>query len=281
MLTLSGGDWQAAVLPEAGGLIASLTHKGVEVLRTLPAGSRNPLDAACFPLVPYANRVADAHFAWAGDDVQLPRNFPPETSNLHGIGWECAWQVISHGSFKCALQHQHDGRIGWPWAYQADQRVMLGSKGCAISLTLTNRSNVPMPAGLGLHPYFRRRPETRVRFAAAGMLPVNHALIPTGEVAAPDLFADFAGGVTLPADTIDHCFTGWDGMATISDDMGTITLMARGAPHLHLYAPADGSALCLEPVSHTPDALNQYPASMTLLPPGCSASLQMWIVADT
>jgi aldose 1-epimerase len=288
MLTLSGGDWQAEVLPEAGGLIASLTHKGVEVLRTLPAGSRNPLDAACFPLVPYANRIAHASFPMAGAHVQLPRNFPPETGNLHGIGWESAWEVTAQGTFKCALEHRHEG-LGpapwkdditcWPWAYQADQRVMLGPKGCAISLTLTNRSNVPMPAGLGLHPYFRRRPETRVRFAAAGMLPVNHALIPTGEVAAPDLFADFARGSTLPADTIDHCFTAWDGMATISDDLGQITVMARGAPHLHLYAPADGSALCLEPVSHTPDALNQDPASMTLVPPGCSASLQMWITA--
>ncbi|MEO5706186.1 MAG: aldose 1-epimerase [Alteraurantiacibacter sp.] len=285
-IILEGGDWRAEVLPEAGGLIASLNHGGVEVLRTLPAGSTEPLEAACFALAPYANRVAGAAFPLAGAHVQLPRNFPPESSNLHGIGWQSVWELTAQSRFKCALEHRHPG-LGpspwkrdiaeWPWAYQADQRIMLGPKGCAISLTLTNRSDVPMPAGLGLHPYFRRRPETRVRFAAAGVALVDQDLIPTGKMAAADVFGDFARGAALPAQTIDHCFTGWEGLATISDALGTITVMARGAPHLHVYAPADGSALCLEPVSHPPDALNQNPGAMTCLPPGCSASLQMWI----
>jgi aldose 1-epimerase len=40
--------------------------------------------------------------------------------------------------------------------------------------------------------------------------------------------------------------------------------------------------LCLEPVSHTPDALNRVPEEMTVLPPGCSASLTMRIaLADS
>lgn len=283
---LEGGNWRAEVLPEAGGLIASLSHNGVEVLRTLPEGSTDPLSAACFPLVPYANRIADAAFPLAGAYVQVPHNFLPESSSLHGLGWESSWQLTAQGRFKCAMEHRHAG-LGpppwkgdvtqWPWAYRADQRIMLGPKGCAISLTLTNRSDVPMPAGLGLHPYFRRRPETRVKFTATGVALVNESLIPTGEVGMPDTFGPFARGSALPAQTIDHCYTGWDGIATITDGLGTITVMARGAPHLHVYAPADGGVLCLEPVSHTPDALNQNPASMTCLPPGCSASLQMWI----
>ena len=65
----------------------------------------------------------------------------------------------------------------------------------------------------------------------------------------------------------------------MTDGLGTITVSADGAPHLHLYAPADGSALCLEPVSHTPDALNRAPEEMVVLPPGCSASLTMRIAA--
>jgi aldose 1-epimerase len=284
---LEGGDWRAEVQPETGGIIASLAHSGVEVLRSLPAGSTDPLSAACFPLVPFANRVAGAAFPLAGSHVQLPRNFPPESSNLHGIGWQSAWELTGQSRFKCALEHRHEGLgpspwkgdiTAWPWAYQADQRIMLGAKGCAISLTLTNRSDMPMPAGLGLHPYFRRRPETRVRLSAAGVALVDEELIPTGEVAGAETFGNFARGSALPAQTIDHCFTGWDGIATITDDLGSITLVARGAPHLHVYAPADGSALCLEPVSHPPDALNQNPDSMICLPPGCSASLQMWIL---
>ena len=286
-ITLDGGDWRAEVLPEAGGLIASLTHKGVDVLRPLPAGSADPKDAACFPLVPCANRVAGARFSLAGEEVRLPRNFPPEQSNLHGIGWQSGWEVTAQGTFKCALEHRYEG-IGpspwkgdiacWPWAYQAQQRIMLGPKGCAISLTLTNRSDMPMPAGLGLHPYFRRRPETRLRLGADAVMLVDADLIPVGDTAPADHFGDFARGAPLPAVPVDHCFTGWQGLATITDDLGTITLMAQGAPHLQVFLPADGSAVCLEPVSHPPDALNQNPAAITCLPPGCSASLQMWIM---
>ncbi len=284
---LRAGEWEAAVLPAKGALMASLTHRGVDVLRPLPQGSGDPVASACFPMVPFANRIAGGRFRLADAEVRLGRNVPPEPCALHGLGWQERWEVIARAPFKCALEHRHGG-LGpeqwtgelatWPWAYQAQQRIRLGEKGCAISLDLTNRSHRSMPAGLGLHPWFRRRPETRVRFSAAGVLLAGADLIPTGEVAPADHFGDFARGSALPGSVINHCFAGWDGMATIEDDLGTITLEARGAPFLHLYA--DDGVLCLEPVNHRPDALNQEQAGMTMLPPGCTASVQMWISAS-
>ena len=65
----------------------------------------------------------------------------------------------------------------------------------------------------------------------------------------------------------------------IEDDLGSITMTATSAPHLHVYAPADGSALCFEPVSHLPDAPNQNPGSMALLAPGEDMVLEMRITA--
>ncbi len=50
----------------------------------------------------------------------------------------------------------------------------------ARSLVLTNHSDDPMPTGLGLHPYFRRRPETVLRFAADNKLLTDDELLPTG-----------------------------------------------------------------------------------------------------
>jgi aldose 1-epimerase len=279
-LRLHAGDWEADIRPEIGGSIAGLRWRGNEVLRTMSPTSTSPLDASCFPLVPYCNRVANARFEWQGREVQLPRNFEPETSNLHGLGWEDEWVVASKADFKCALEHGHDGNDGWPWAYHAEQRIRLGPKGCAISLNLTNRGHDPMPAGLGLHPYFRRRSEARLVFSSTGVLMVDDGLIPTGEIAPPEIFGDWQAGAELPRQTIDHCHAGWGGVAHIQDDLGMISVTARGTPFLHLYAPEDGSALCLEPVSHTPDALNGDPAGMTILPPGCSATMTMWISAE-
>ena len=278
-LKLTAGDWRAELRPDIGGALASLTCGGVEVLRTMPTGATDPLEAACFPLVPWCNRIRDGRFEWNGRTVQLPANFPPEPHSLHGLGWQSPWTVTAEAGFKCALGHSYDGAGAWPWAYDAEQRIRLGSQGCAITLDVTNRGGTPMPCGLGLHPYLRRRSETRVRFAATGMLEVDGSLIPTGAVVRPDAFADWAAGAGLPSQTIDRCFSGWSGSAAITDDLGTITLEARGAPFLHLYAPADGTALCLEPVSHSPDAPNRAPAEMIVLAPRCTASLTLRISA--
>ena len=276
-LRLQSGEWRAELRPEIGGCLASLTRGGREILRTMPEGASNPLESACFPLVPYCNRIRDGRFEWQGRDVRLPANFPPEPHSLHGLGWQQPWDVTREAGFKCALAHSHDGKGGWPWAYEAHQRVRLGPEGCAITLDVTNRADEPMPCGLGLHPYPRRRGETRVSFAAAAMLEVDGGLIPNGAATSA---SHWCQGSDLPARTIDHCFTGWDGLARADDDLGSITVRARGARFLHLYAPEDGSALCLEPVSHQPDALNSAPQQMIALPPGCTASLTMWVSAD-
>ena len=276
-LHLAAHGWQAELRPDAGAAFASLTHDGVEVLRALPDGIDDPLASGCFPLVPYCNRIADARFAWDGRTVQLPRNFPPEDNSLHGFGWQTAWAVEQENESSCALVHEYTGGEGWPWPYRARQKVRLGADGLKLWLDITNLGDSPMPTGLGLHPYFRRRPETKVRFAARGMIEIDERLIPTGETLPADLFANWGGETSLPEGLVDHCFTGWGGTVSVTDDLGTITMTASGAPYLHVYSPADGSALCFEPVSHRPDALNQSPDGMTLLPPGCTASMEMTV----
>ncbi len=276
-LTLQSHDWEAELRPEAGGMITALRHRGIDVLRPMPAGTDEPLESACFPLAPYCNRIRDGRFRFGGREVALTPNFLPEPHTLHGLSWHRPWTVESQVESKCVLVDDYDGRGDWPWAYRAQQRVRLGPKGCAVTLVLINRSSEPMPAGVGLHPYFRRRPESELRFAADHVLLTGADPLPTGITAPADHFAAWSAGAGMPAETVDHCFAQWSAEAVLRDDLGTITLSADGAPHLHVYAPADGSALCLEPVSHTPDAPNRAPEEMIVLPPGCAASLTMRI----
>lgn len=270
-------------------MLASLTHRSTEILRTMPADARSPLDSAGFSLVPYANRIRDGSFEWEGVRVQLPHNFSPENSSIHGMGWQSAWEVAEQGPDFCILEHEHPG-LGalpwqipvekWPWAYRARQSVRL-EPGCAtIALVVTNCSNLTMPTGLGIHPYFRRRPETRLNFAAEGIIMVGEDQIPTGAIAGAGRFGDFTAGSALPGTLIDHTYTGWNGYARIEDELGAIEIHAPNAPHLHVYARPGTDILCLEPVTHLADALNQNPAAMIALAPGLEASLTLRISAS-
>lgn len=276
-IMLHHGAWRARVLPQ-GGLLGALDLGGIQVLRSMDSGAHSPLEAACFPMVPWCNRIADARFTWEGAVIALARNFPPEPHAIHGHGWQTDWAVERHGPGSCELVHRHDGTgPGWPWAYEARQAIALSDAGCTIALSLTNLSGRLMPAGLGLHPYLRRRPDSRLRFVTAQVVDVGADMIPTGGHLPADRFGHFSKGAGLPGETVDHCFTDWDGFAEVTDDLGAITLTAEGATGLHLYAPHDPAILCLEPVNHCPDGANT--GAMTLCAPGETMRLSLQIEA--
>jgi len=279
-MKIAAGAWEATLRPEIGGAIASLRRNGAEVLRSMPPAATSPLEAACFPLVPYCNRIRGGRFSFDGHEVALPANFAPEAHSLHGLGWQRPWRIEGQWGSECLLVDEYDGNGAWLWAYRAEQRVRLTPRGCMVMLTLANRSNDAMPAGLGLHPYFRRQQESALHFAAYHVLRTGPNVLPTGVTAPANHFADWGKGALLPLETVDHCFVRWNGEAHTRDDLGTILLTATGAPHLHVYAPVDGSALCLEPVTHTPDAPNRAPREMIVLPPGCVATMTMRIAVE-
>lgn len=279
MIELTAGGWRAALRPEIGGSIAALEYDGVPVLRTMGTDADHPLQAACFPLVPYCNRIAEGRFMFAGRSVEIAPNLSPQRHPLHGTGWLRPWRVVRRDAASALLEEDFPGGADWPWPYRAHQHVALDETGLTVRLMVENRAADPAPMGLGLHPYFRRSPECVVTFSAARMLGNDSQFLPDGRDHAPDTLAPWSDGALLPATLVDHCFAGWAGSATISDDRGSITLRGFGAPHCHVYAPPGGAELCIEPVSHTPDALNRAPAAMTVLPSGAAAGIAMRIEA--
>lgn len=279
MIELFAGAWRAALRPEIGGAIAELECDGAPVLRTMGADADHPLQAGCFPMVPYCNRIAEGRFAFAGRGVTIAPNFSPQRHPLHGTGWLRPWRVVRHDAATALLEDDFPGGAAWPWPYRAHQHVALDETGLTLRLMVENRAADPAPVGLGLHPYFRRSPESVVTFSAERMLGIDRQFLPDDRIHGPDTLAPWSDGALLPATLVDHCFTGWQGRATISDDRGTITLRGFGAPHCHVYAPPGGTELCLEPVSHTPDALNRAPSQMTVLAPGTCAGIALRIEA--
>lgn len=265
IVSLASGDWTAEVQPDLGGSIAALRRRGADVFRPTPPGTDHPLATSCFPLVPYANRIADGRFHFDGHDYALPRNVADQAHPLHGVGWLVPWNVAASDAASVTLAHSHAADEHWPWAYAATQHIALSDRGLTVALTLTNRDTRPFPASLGLHPYFPTAGVTGLRFSAEAVWLTDDAFLPTEPVPA-DHCGDWAQGDRIDRPSlIDNSYAGWTGEAAIARTDVDLRLSAEGASFVHLFIPPALGFFCVEPVSAMPDAVNRTGAA-TLAP---------------
>lgn len=288
LLRLTAGDWRATVAPEQGGAILSLDWRGQPVFRPTPEGATDMLETACFPLVPYANRIADARFEFEGRDVRLTAldRFAPHA--LHGDGWLNRWTVETVSDDRVDMRLDWPGEttaegLGWPWQWRARQTVELTEQGLEISLSVTNVGDSVMPAGLGLHPYFHRFEDSRLNLSATGVWLTDKREIPE-RIAAPDAVADWKNGLALAeAPFVDHAYAGWTGEAVLDGGGRRVVMQADGADWTQVYAPVGANFFCVEPVTHRPDVLNApsgEQGGLARLLPGEGLKLVMRLTAE-
>jgi len=262
-IRLAHGSAEAEVAPAGGGCLTAFRwHSGggtIDWLRpATPRGGFPPNAAACFPLVPYSNRIRDRRFHFAGREQHVAANFGTSPHSIHGHGWQRPWQVTAQDARSVTLAYRHDGS-DWPQPYRAEQRVALNGDGAlAVSLAVTNEGGGPMPAGLGLHPYFPRTPRCRLTAAVKAMWATDAEVMPTALVAPPQ-GANPAAGLRPAEVALDNGFTGFAGRAVIDwpERAASLTLEADAAlAFLVVYTPAGADFFCAEPVSHCTDAVN-------------------------
>jgi aldose 1-epimerase len=279
-LAIAFAGWRAEIGPSMGGAILSLSRDGVDILRRTPEAAIEAGDArasASYPLIPYANRIGQARFRFAGAEHALALNFPNSPHSLHGVGWRRVWRVVEAGPDACALLLEHrpvgSDAQDWPFAFDARQRLALDPEGLCVTIEVTNAGEAPAPAGVGLHPFFVRRPGERLRFKAKGAWTNGPDMLPADRVGGGAW--DHAAGRPVDDERLDHDFFGWDGTARLSAP-GEPTVRVSASPQfpvLRVYTPEAAPYLAVEPVSHRADAIN-HPGdpdgSMRVLQPGAT-----------
>jgi aldose 1-epimerase len=284
LLTLRRGATELVLTPEIGGGIAHWRHDGVEVMReTTPEtlAARDPLGLANFPLVPWSNRIRDGRFRFAGREVHLPPHHGDAVNTIHGQGWINAWDVVAASENDAMLVYDH-APDHWPWAYRAEQRFTLADDGFTVLLSVENRSDDPMPAGLGQHPYYPNQPDATFHARLDGwwetdaaIMPVRHHAVEPTEDWSPWLHS---------ATTTDNVFSGWNGRAAMTwPSRGLRVTMTAGdaARYMVVYAPNDGSVMVVEPVTHPTDAFNEESTpGIRVLAPGERMELEMRLTAE-
>lgn len=261
ILDLVRGDLRLSLAPRLGGSIVvfrSETRDGaMDWMRpTDPAALRDGdvLGTACFPLVPYSNRIRDGAFRSGGHAVRLDHACPHA---LHGHGWLAAWEVEARAADRATLSFTRAAG-DWPWPYRAEQRFELNEQRLDLTLSLQNLGTTPMPAGIGLHPYFPRTPATVLTAAIDAMWETDAAILPTVLVD-PDAARDPRRGLAVDRVELDNCYTGWRGRAEIlwPERRAKLTMTAQG-PYTFfvVYTPSGKDFFCAEPVSNATDAVN-------------------------
>jgi aldose 1-epimerase len=274
VLALGCGDLTLELLPDLGAAVATLRYQGRDVLRPTPAGTSDPFEAAAFVLVPFANRIADGRFRVGDRDVRIERNARDQAHPLHGHGWKNPWRVESASRDSAVLSYEHPAD-SWPWHYVATQTLTLRTDSLDLALAVENRDATPMPAGLGWHPYFRKEEGAQLKARVEGVWLTDEECLPV-RLAHGTRFGQWGrGDAVARPELIDHCHTGWPGVAEIllPEARLRLALTASRALHwLHIYSPPGRDFFCVEPVSHMPNAINRSaPPAVTghrLLAPG-------------
>ncbi len=264
IVTLGSGPSGLQVCPAAGGSITRYwwEHAGrtFEWLRPAAAAdiaARNPLGLSCFPLVPFSGRIREGRFTFRERAVRLPLNFPPERHTIHGHGWQAPWTVTEATPDALVIEYAHDADA-WPYPYRARQTFALGPASLVVTLELVNEGRAPMPAGLGLHPYFVRTAGARV-LAEVDKIWLNDREVMPIELADPPAERRLGNGVGVEAVAMDNTFTGWSGRALVKwPEWDAHLTIAAESPLIFLvvYTPPGEDYFCVEPVSNIADAFN-------------------------
>ncbi len=268
-LRLESDEMQVELLPEHGARLHRVRAFGVDLLRTPPSTdihASDPFFWGAYVMAPWGNRAQPGRRKVAGRTVDLASNFP-DGSAIHGQVYARPWQAEEGGAFSVTA-----GNDGWPWAYEVRLRPSLDRSTLSLTIALTNRSDEPMPAGLGLHPWFVRPLE--VTLPASEVYRSNTDSSPEPEPVAGTAL-DLRSGTAPPGD-IDATWAALRGPsvhlrwpeAGLEADLR----IDAAAVCVAVATPAEPDATPVEPQTHGPDGLrrllNGEPDALALLDPG-------------
>ena len=263
IVTLESGNNRLQLVPDLGGGVAAWNWKAANgwtpMFRPWDGQTEDRYTLACFPLVPWSNRITEGGFEQDGKFYPIALNREGEAYPIHGDGWLQPWKVTHYDEDVMTLCLESNRHAGNPYHYRSTQTFRLLPNGLAIDLEVTHLGDSPLPYGLGLHPYFPRNDQTRLSFTASGVWLAGNDPIPVGYTEEFPQTYDYNHPAPLKGPLIDNCFAGWDGKAEIAyPDRGlNLTMLMENSPgYTLMYRPPQYEYFCLEPITHPIDAFH-------------------------
>lgn len=265
---MEADDIVVEVLPGIGGRLHRVRAYGVDLLKTPETTSvhrDDPFSWGGYPMAPWCNRASTSPVDVAGRRVELPTNFA-DGSAIHGQVYAAPWEVLDDATLRIEA-----GGDGWPWRYEVRARFRVGPASCGLTLELRNLDDGPMPAGVGLHPWFAKPVHVAVPARRVVTDIVDPAVEPQPVEPPFDLrrLGAMAEGLDatwsdLTGDTVDLAWPAHGLRAAFRFSEQATFVVAANLPGI--------DAVAVEPQTHAPPALRRLvadePGAPTLLAPG-------------
>lgn len=247
-VVLVAGDAVVEVYPEHGGRVGQVRIGDQPLLVDVPDDpSTSPMMWGSFPMAPWAGRLREGRFTFAGRTYQLEINHrdgagdPRRRHSIHGTVFARPWSVDDATGTGVALSCPLDGALAWPFGGTVTQRIEVAPNGLRCELAVTVAEH-PFPAVVGWHPWFRR--PDRLAFRPTAMYVRDGVGIPTGATTTPQ------------PGPWDDCFVNTEpvGLGYDRPTAAEVTVTSD-CDHWVVFDQLD-HATCVEPQSGPPDAFN-------------------------
>lgn len=246
-----------------------------------------------FPILfPFPNRVRAGRFAFEGKAYEMDAAFGGNA--IHGFVHTRPWKVAASGAADGASltlrfeSGDHPDVVRqFPFPFRAEATYTLREGALALSFRGENAGGGNMPAGYGVHPYFRAPllrggdpAQCRVKVPVRKVWELKD-LLPTGRLIPAEGDHDLLTGRPLAGSKFDAVFTDAvrdpDGLlrcALTDRGAGTEVVVEAEGPfrEVVVYTPPGRASICFEPYTCTTDAFNLQPqgidAGLAVLKPG-------------
>jgi aldose 1-epimerase len=224
-----------AVDAERGCRLSSLAIDGVErLVQRDPSTVHDVLGWGSYPMVPFAGRIRDGRFTFAGTDYELPADLLPPHA-IHGCGFDHPWTEDDDGDYGIDL--------AWPLGGRATQRFELSDDDTTLTITMSvTNDERPMPCEIGWHPWFAKPVE--LLWVPGAMYRRDDTNLPDGDLLRPP-----------PPGPYDDCFTDVPQPIWLRFPDAATLAITSSCHHWVVYDQL-GHATCVEPQSGPPDAVN-------------------------
>jgi len=273
------------VVTEVGATLRTYVKGGLSVIEGF-AGEEVPTGARGQLLYPWPNRIGEGEWTFSGRSARPSVDDLTHATAIHGLVRWRPFRIDAVNQNRCVMSLLLHPSPAYPFLSEVSVAYHLGSLGLTVTTTVTNRDGVPLPFGVGFHPYLAVTTPTiegaLLEVPAKSYVAVDERQLPTGEIlplAGQQL--DFSTRKSLSGHELDVTYTdllrddSGLAVATLQDgEGGEIDLSVdRNFPYVQVYT-GDGlekgrrrTSVAIEPMTCPPDALRSG-KDVVILEPG-------------